>query len=334
MPSPDEVIEQPSREEALRQQPTSADWAQLVRQVVQTAEGAAHRAESAAHRVEAPILAQAQAAAQDAKAAAAQAQEALATLQGTLKAADAQKAQTQRASWMGVAQEVLKLPMLVLSLFLALAGSKSCLGMRFGDVAELPGGIKFHSQQKLVELSAEKDQTKAQLAEVQAQFATLQEHLRTPSKGIDASPIVALSAQSALVEDTVSPETAALARVSDEGGAPALALKDGQGVIWIGNYKDGRWSRVQLSKPNHSKFDEAPDAIDAGMEFSVIGNLVLRADWPGDGADYFRGVKMNGVVPAGTRVRALQAPRKWERGALEQYWLKVEVIDPVKLSER
>jgi len=205
--------------------------------------------------------------------------------------------------------DVLKYPITVFSVLIALLIAKSQLGLTFGPITELTrDGIKFAQ-----ESSAKISDLESQLNAMAVQVTALTSETAPPAAR-------ALAAEVSEAAQTVSDQTTRLAqsvRSSESSGSA-------HGFIWIGNYGT-RWDRVQLGAPESGEpIATTPDALQPGAEFTVLGNMVLRDGLPSNDDAYFRGRASVGVVPRGSRVRLLAAPVRFERAQVVQYWAEVE----------
>ncbi len=209
--------------------------------------------------------------------------------------------------------ELLRYPVTVLSILIALIVAKFALGISFGAVAEVgPGGVKFAQDAKgeIADLAGKVNGALVAIEELKKQ---------TGSKEA-SSP----RATSAIFEatQTVSDQTAQLANLSSEQTAGAPKQK---GFIWIGDYKNG-WSRVLLGAIDTGKeIANPPEKLLSGTEYSVLGNVVVRDGLPSNDTNYFRGRKSLGVIPRGTKVRLVRAPVAIDREFAVQYWAEVEL---------
>jgi hypothetical protein len=125
--------------------------------------------------------------------------------------------------------------------------------------------------------------------------------------------------QSDLTKDALISEQAAAdspAAVTESDRRPALDPKDIRGQIWIGN-KDAPLITAA------GRAVDVPDGVKAGQIYSPRINLVLRNGFPD--ASY-RSAAALGVLPAGARFRALEAPRGVQRSSATQYWLTVQPL--------
>jgi hypothetical protein len=210
------------------------------------------------------------------------------------------------------AVELLKYPVTVFSILLALIIAKFTLGISFGAVAEVgPGGVKFAQDAKaeIADLAGKLNGAVVAIEELKKQSET-----RAPSA----------QSQTAVFEatQTVSDQTAQLAKLSSD--QPAGTSKQ-KGYIWIGDYKNG-WNRVKLGAVDTGQpIAGSPEKLLPGTEYSVLGNMVVRDGLPSNDADYFGGRKSLGVIPRGTKVRLVKAPVLIDREYVVQYWAEVEL---------
>lgn len=216
-------------------------------------------------------------------------------------------AETQ-GSWV----ELLKYPVAIFSVLIALIIGRHALGISFGAVSEISAdGVKFSQEAKgeLTDLASKLNGALAAIEELKKhpQFA------QDGSTGIEAA--VTEAAQ------TVSDQTAQFSRLPQDtnGGASP------QGYIWIGNYRNG-WSAVKLaSLETGQAITAVPQRLQPGTVYQVLGNMVVRDGLPADDASYYQGRRSLGTVPRGTRVRLVGAPVGIDRGFAVQYWAQVEL---------
>lgn len=208
--------------------------------------------------------------------------------------------------------ELLKYPLTILSLLIALIVAKYTLGVSFGAVTEVSlEGVKFTQDAKgeIADLAGKLNGALAAIEELKKQAGSKETFSPRAQSEIFAAT------------QTVSDQTAQLAKLSSVQAAGSPKQK---GLIWIGDYKNG-WSRVLLSAIDTGKqIVVPPDKLLSGTEYSVLGNMVVRDGLPSNDADYFRGRKSLGVIPRGTKVRLVRAPAAIDRGFAVQYWAEVE----------
>jgi hypothetical protein len=213
------------------------------------------------------------------------------------------------------AVELLKYPLAVLSVFLALVGAKYVLGVPFGAVSEITSdGVKFAQDAKgeIAALSAQLNAAVREIEEIRKQL---------PEKPLPAA------ARSEIFEasQTVSTQTAQLASVDTGSALPGLPSK---GYIWIGDYDAKRpgWIRVKLVSPaTNETLSSPPPSVSPGAVFTVSSNMVLRDGLPPNNADYFQSRRSLGVLPTGTKVVIQSAPVAIDREFAVQYWAEVAV---------
>jgi hypothetical protein len=209
---------------------------------------------------------------------------------------------------------LLRYPVTVFSILIALIIAKYALGLSFGAVATVgPGGVTFVQDAKaeIADLAGRLNGALAAIEELRKQTA--------PAGGSSAQAKTAIFAAT----QTVSDQTAQLAKLTSD--QPSGAVKQ-KGFIWIGDYKNG-WNSVKLGNTATGQaVTDPPQKLLPGTEYSVLGNMVVRDGLPSNDADYFRSRKSLGVVPRGTRVRLVRAPVPIDREFAVQYWAEVEVL--------
>ncbi|MCE0915664.1 hypothetical protein [Pseudomonas sp. NMI760_13] len=201
--------------------------------------------------------------------------------------------------------ELLKYPLTVFSILLALIVATHTLGIKFGVVSELSvEGIKF-TQETKSEVSDLASKLNAALTAIEELKA------RTPSA---QTPIV----QAAIAEaaQTVSDQSAQFSRISPGSR---------QGYIFIGNY-DNAWSALKLGALETGQpIVIAPGNLKAGTTYQVLGNMVVRDGLPANDSQYYQGRASLGTVPRGSKVRLISTPVGIHREFATQYWAQIEI---------
>lgn len=209
--------------------------------------------------------------------------------------------------------ELAKYPVTVLSIFLALAGAKYLLGVRFDTITKISSdGVEFSQE------------AKGEIASLATQVNALSKTVDELRKETSDKPLtVEAKAKIAEAAQTVSNQTADLASVKPAQGEATAA----RGYIWIGDYDAAgkTWSRIRLVAPNSNQA-VSPSSLTIGGEYVVSANLVMRDGQPRNDDDYYRSLATLGVVRNGTRVRLLSAPVAIDRGFAVQYWVQVEPV--------
>jgi hypothetical protein len=215
--------------------------------------------------------------------------------------------------------ELLKYPVLVFSIVLALVILKFTLGLQIGVLTEVStDGLKFSAENNRATVEA--------LTELETKVNDLSQRLLAMEGGerspLHSPPPAKIEASS--TTQTVSDATASIAKLRTqlpEAKQDALA-----GWIWIGNY-NGSWSKPTLAMLNTGQpLDLKPDQIVVGSEFRVLGNMVIRDGLPPNDDDYYRAQKSLGVVPRDSIVRLVSAPEAIDREFAVQYWAKVSWV--------
>lgn len=131
--------------------------------------------------------------------------------------------------------ELLKYPVTIFSLLLALLVAQSMLGVQFGQVTELgPGGIKF-VQQASGEIANLDGKLNGVLAEIEA--------LKKAAPAVATAASTETQAVVFAASQTVSDQTAQFASVAREVAPSGPSAR--KGYIWIGDYK-GDWGKTML----------------------------------------------------------------------------------------
>lgn len=204
---------------------------------------------------------------------------------------------------------LLKYPIMVFSILLAMIIAEWALEISFKDIKSVgPEGLTF------------KEAASAQIAGLEGKLngaiQQIEELRKQTAPQLAASP----QAQRAIFEasQTVSDPTADLAKITTDGGSKQ------KGYIWIGNYRGG-WGSATLGDPTTGRaITDPPDRLPVGSEYTVLGNMVVRDGLPSNDAEYYRSRKSLGVLPRGTKVRLVSAPKGIDREFAVQYWAEVE----------
>jgi hypothetical protein len=214
--------------------------------------------------------------------------------------------------------ELIKYPIIIFSIVIGLAASKSLLGLEFGAITEVTtGGVRF------AEKSAATDQALTVLEGKVNQALVELEQLR---KIAPASAVSSSEAKSKLFEaaQTVSDQTARVQSI--QVMAQSDRDKPLRGYMWIGNF-DRTWSNAQLATlADRQPVTMAPNAMQPGTEYVVLGNVVVRDGLPSNDRDYYKNRGVAGVVSRGDRVRLLSAPQGVDREYAVQYWAEIEAL--------
>ena len=160
---------------------------------------------------------------------------------------------------------LLKYPVTVFSILIALVIAKYTLGLSFGAVAAVgPGGVTFVQDAKaeIADLAGRLNGALAAIEELKKQ---------TAPQGT-SSP----QAQTAIfaATQTVSDQTAQLAKLTSDQAAGGKQ----KGFIWIGDYKAG-WSNVKLGNPATGQpITEPPGKLLPGVIRPVAVVAAVAAD--------------------------------------------------------
>ena len=210
--------------------------------------------------------------------------------------------------------ELLKYPVTILSLLLALVGAKSMLGLQFGAVTELgPGGFKFAQE------------AKGEIADIASKLNGALAEIEALKKAAPAAQAASAQTQKELfaASQTVSDQTAQLADVAREIAPNGPVTR--KGYIWIGDYKTA-WGKVMLGNTSQgdAPVTTRPEDLPLGSSYTALGNLVVRDGLPSNDAEYFRARSSLGVVPKGTSLRLVSTPVAINREYAVQYWAQIE----------
>jgi hypothetical protein len=210
--------------------------------------------------------------------------------------------------------ELLKYPIIILTVLLAAIAARYTLGIEFGRVTEISKeGIKFE-QAAGVEI--------VDLASKVSSLTITVDELR---KNSPANQTLSPQAETDIFEaaQTVSDPTAKLA-----SGLTNAAFEKSRGFIWIGDYKDG-WSKTTIASPGSAQpVSIPPDKLLPGTEYQMRCNVVVRAALPPNDAKYYRSPESRGigVIPTGAKIRLVKQPQGIDRKYAVQYWAEVEAL--------
>ena len=213
--------------------------------------------------------------------------------------------------------ELVKYPIAVFSILIALVAARYLLGLEFGLVTEVgTGGVKFaekKSQATFEALTNLEGKVNQALVEL--------EQLKKVNQKVPESP--ELKAQLFEAAQIVSDQTARVEQIQLPDGARRGRLK---GYIYIGDFKE-TWNRPKLAQLGTGQpITLQPSKLQRGTEYIVLGNMVVRDGLPANDQNYYRGRASLGVIPQGTRVRLVSDPAAVDRGYAIQYWAEVEVL--------
>lgn len=210
--------------------------------------------------------------------------------------------------------ELLKYPVTIFSLLLALLVAQSMLGVQFGQVTELgPGGIKF-VQQASGEIANLDGKLNGVLAEIEA--------LKKAAPTVTTAASTETQSVVFAASQTVSDQTAQFASVAREVAPSGPSAR--KGYIWIGDYK-GDWGKTMLGTgSDDTPVRGKPEALPLGATYTALGNMVVRDGLPSNDAEYFRARSSLGVIPKGTPLRLLGTPVAIDREYAVQYWAQIE----------
>jgi hypothetical protein len=217
--------------------------------------------------------------------------------------------------------DLVKYPVLVLTILICAIIAKYALKLEFGVVTELgTTGVKFAEKSRetgaaLADLSGKISAISVELDQIKKQMQTQSPHLvMNDDAAFDAAQTV---------PDQIA-KTAMALPIPREGNAKIESAP--KGCIWIGNYKDG-WKINKLADSKSGQpITIPPEAIQPGSVFMVMGNMVVREGMPENNPSYFKGKASIGVLSRGTLVRIISAPKAIDRQFTIQYWAEVEQV--------
>ena len=213
--------------------------------------------------------------------------------------------------------ELMKYPVLVFSIVIALIILKLSLGLEFGMITELStDGLKFSEKSNKATLESITE-LETKLNDSVVRIAALEKEINKNEKIGQSTQSKAFSA-SQIVSDATA--TIANLRPKIEGKDIAKVI----GYIWIGNFEN-KWGKTTLAKLDTGQpISLSPMQMQIGTEYKVLGNMVVRDGLPPNNAEYYRARKSLGVVPRGSIISILKKPEKVDREFAIQYWVEVE----------
>jgi hypothetical protein len=214
--------------------------------------------------------------------------------------------------------ELLKYPVLVLSILVALVALKFILGFEFGFVTEVSTqGIKFAEQsQATLEALA---QLEVRVSESEVRIGAVEENLQAP-----AAEVKRVESKVDMAAQRVSDATAKIAHLRT--ATPHIKEAPLRGYIWIGNY-DTAWDSPRLARlDNGQPIEMPPKQIQPETRYRVLDNLIVRDGLPPNDAEYYRARENLGVIPRGGIVSITKEPKGIDREFAVQYWAEVELV--------
>lgn len=214
-----------------------------------------------------------------------------------------------------LALELLKYPILIISIFVALWAAKHILGLRIDRITDLgPSGIKIQIDTNTAIIALE-----SKLDGLSSKVNSLENYVKVPDK--EKKEIQTLAFEQS---QTVSDKTATLSVSTEQLTKLTQNLK---GYMWIGNY-DNNWDVVKLAYPDTGQpITIPPSEIIGNTEYKVLGNMVVRNGLPDNNEQYFEGKQSLGVIPKGSRIRVIQKPTEIKRPRANQYWAEIEIVE-------
>lgn len=215
--------------------------------------------------------------------------------------------------------ELVKYPVLVFSLLAAVVVARFALGIEFGNVTEISTqGLKFAEANQA--LSKTVTDLETRLNAMQQQIKALEESNNGTLVYNEAVQQDVFSA-----EQTVSDVTANASRLAAQTTSQQEEVL--QGYIWIGDWGEGQWSKVQLAGvDSRQPITISPTQMVAGTQYISLGNLVVRAERPRNDEIYFKGAETNGVIPRGSTLEIITSPNI-VRDQSKQFWAEVRLIE-------
>ncbi|WP_375758421.1 hypothetical protein [Corallococcus exercitus] len=303
----------------------SSDWSTGIQMLLSSAQDAATRAQSAAREVSQPLLEQVRDASR-------RSEEVLAEIRKEVAEHKKLTAQNQQTARLNALVELSKTPILTASILIAIYCAGSLLNIDLSYIKKIgPTEIEFDTETKtkLIALSLENDQNKALIEQLQK---NTEREVRISAGGLPDAGVAhppAIAPQAIKLEDIVSERTVELAQLATPQ-TQRPSLEDKIGFIWIGDQKNGSWTKPRIRDIDGRDFTKSPSTISEGTLLQARGALVLRQGQPPDNESYFRGVPVLGVLSSGTPVEAMGQPIPIDRDYAIQYWLKVKVLQADK----
>ncbi len=239
---------------------------------------------------------------------------------------------TSEKNWKGHLIDLIKYPILVFSIVIAIVVLKLFLGLEFGVVTELStSGLKFAERSNdttlkaITELETSLNDATVRIESLEQQLTDLKNNsgetlTSNPDNDIEAENYN-LKAFSAA--QFVSDSTANIASLRSGLEQKTEKLV---GYIWIGNYQN-KWQKMNLVWGDNGRIvDIKPQEMVPGTSYNVLGNMVLRDGLPPNNSEYYKARKNIGVIPRGKQITLLSLPEMIDREFANQYWAKVEYI--------
>lgn len=220
--------------------------------------------------------------------------------------------------------ELLKYPVLVFSIVVALIIVKYSLNLEFGVVTEVStDGLKFSEKSNKATLEAITE-LEAKLNDMSVRLAVLEKADEQGDERKSAQKTSWAKAEAFYASQAVSDSTARIAELNTE--IPGGETKVVSGWMWIGNY-DKQWTKTTISQLDTGQpIVIAPKNMRIGTQYRVLGNIVIRDGLPPNDKDYYKARKNLGVISRGSVVTLVKAPEPIDREFAVQYWAEVEYV--------
>lgn len=227
--------------------------------------------------------------------------------------------------------DLLKYPVLVLSILLAFILAEHFLGIDFSRLAKVGStGLEFYEevQEQNLSVSSEMENEIDALA---TKLEVITERLNTLSAATDNdNPSDTINFEKALVENflktqSVSDQIAKFGTRKVNGKRISKAL---EGYIFIGNFEKATnaWSNTVLLSLEQKKINISPDDLRINEEIYKVGdNMVLREQLPLNNRAYDKASKSLGVIPKHAIIKIIDKPVGIDREFAVQWWAKVQV---------
>lgn len=212
--------------------------------------------------------------------------------------------------WVEILSDFLKFPITIIVLFLTILLA-DWLEIQLPNITTGDISIEWKNEK-----NADIQAVKVRVNDLEAAFKTLKAENLSPET--EANIV-----QSA---ETVDDQVAELSRdVSDPN---RTLLKNREGATWIGNLESNNLLKRSQLMNDKGEIIKLIELIQENNSYRVDGNNTLREKIPKPNQGYFNAVPSLGVIPRGTRIRALSSPECLTLGSgLTQCWLKVKVLE-------
>ena len=214
--------------------------------------------------------------------------------------------------------QLLKYPILVVSIILGLLAAKFLLGIRFERLTEIgPHGIKF-AEQAQATAGAISD-LEGRLNEALLEIEFLKERIGQPVEQTAEQQSQLFVAKQRISDQTIK----ILEPFLEKEGKDLPRL---EGFIWLGHI-NGNWEKPVLADLESGKpVRIAPEEIHPGTEYRIAYSVKIRKGPPEINIQQREDEITIGVIPRGTRIRIIEEPVPFESGRTVQLWARIETM--------